>query len=225
MLPQGLRAFRESLGLTRREFAPKLFISEPTLERWERGQGGPREIHLRILQKMRDAATAGESVTYFQYDAAQDALDAEFGNRQVICRALKSVGATLSSEEESSDGASWHLQFGLAWAVGEPADISLSCDGSNRAERPSIDFTLHVSCEPFDVDDHASRPRLHRRRIRSEAAVRFCSPVFRLRDLQYDAPAYPLHNPRECMRPGAHPSASYGPVVPARGSEELGVNG
>jgi len=158
MLPvpsQELRAFREGLGLSRREFAPKLFISEPTLERWERGQGGPREIHLQILRRMREHLGAGQSIAYFQYDAAEDAVNPSQDRKRIVTEALRSAGALLRKEEDSEDGSAWVLCFGLAWAPRESTELSLTCEGSYRPERPSIDFSLNVICDPKKLGDIA----------------------------------------------------------------------
>jgi transcriptional regulator with XRE-family HTH domain len=146
--PQELRAFREGLGLSRREFAPKLFISEPTLERWERGQGGPREIHLQILRRMREHLGTGQSFAYFQYDSAQDTVDPSHDRKRVVIEALRSAGALLRREEDSDDGSAWVLHFGLDWASRESADVPLTCEGSYRPERPFVDLTLHVVLDP-----------------------------------------------------------------------------
>jgi transcriptional regulator with XRE-family HTH domain len=155
MSPQELRAFRESLGLSRREFAPKLFISEPTLERWERGQGGPREVHLHILGRMREHLTAGNAIAYFRYDASELAHEPEREEKQVVVEALKAAGALLCEEKDSKDRSAWTLRFGLPWASGKRPGPSLLCEGSYRLERPFIDFTLKVACDSADMDDVA----------------------------------------------------------------------
>ena len=155
MTPKELRAFRESLGLSRREFAPKVFISEPTLERWERGQGGPREIHLHILRRMRDHLGAGHSISYFQYDA--DATvpisDLPHDEKQTIIETLRGMAAVVLEETEGQNDRDWSVRFGLGWAVGEPIDVALRCEGSERPERPTIDFSLEITAEGQDVDD------------------------------------------------------------------------
>ena len=155
MSPQELRAFRESLGLSRREFAPRLFISEPTLERWERGQGGPREIHLRILRRMRKRLRAGNATAYFQYDAAGDVVNPSQECRQIVIEALKAAGAVLCEEKDSADGSTWLLRFSLDWAPGESIGASLTCEGSYKFERPSIDFALEVVCDSASVQSAA----------------------------------------------------------------------
>ena len=151
MSPRELRAFRESLGLSRREFAPKLFISEPTLERWERGQGGPREVHLQILRRMRDHTGAGHSLTYFQYDATASAIELPQEDKQVITETLRSLSVVLLEEQSSDDGGDWALRFGLGWAMDEAVDLLLICEGSDRPERPIIDFTLEISADWEDT--------------------------------------------------------------------------
>jgi len=147
MAPRELRAFRESLGLSRREFAPKLFISDPTLERWERGQGGPREVHLQILRRMREHLSAGHSIAYFHYDAGDEARAKEVRHetREMIVETLRGLGALVIAEGESDDDHEWSVTFGLGWAVGSPIDVTLRCEGSERNERPCIDFTLEVT--------------------------------------------------------------------------------
>ena len=149
MSPKELRAFRESLGLSRREFAPKLFISEPTLERWERGQGSPRDVHLQILRRMREHLGAGHSIAYFQYDASSVACAAEIqqAEKQTIVETLRGMGAFLLTEEEASDGKDWSLRFSPGWEVGEPIELTLLCEGSRRPERPVIDFTLEMTAK------------------------------------------------------------------------------
>ena len=149
MFPKELRAFREALGMTRREFAPKLFISEPTLERWERGHGGPREIHLQVLRRMREYLRAGHSATYFQYDAGADksVVDLLNDEKQQILEALKTMAIVLLDEKNSRDGNEWLLRFGLGWAIDEPIDLVLLCEGSDRPERPIIDFALEITAD------------------------------------------------------------------------------
>ena len=155
MSPRELRAFRESLGLTRHEFAPKLFISDPTLERWERGQGGPREVHLQILRRMREHLSAGHSIAYFHYDAGVEARAKEVRHetREMIVETLRGIGALVVAEGESDDNQEWSVTFGLGWAVGSPIDVTLRCDGSERHERPCIDFALEVIARCDDVPD------------------------------------------------------------------------
>jgi transcriptional regulator with XRE-family HTH domain len=149
MSPKELRAFRESLGLSRREFAPKLFISEPTLERWERGQGSPRDVHLQILRRMREHLGAGHSIAYFQYDASSVAGAAviQQKEKQTIVETLRGMGAFLLTEEEVSDGKDWCLSFSPGWDVGEPTQLTLLCEGSERPERPVIDFTVEITAK------------------------------------------------------------------------------
>jgi transcriptional regulator with XRE-family HTH domain len=153
MSPKELRAFRESLGLSRRAFAPKLMISDPTLERWERGQGGPREAHLQILKRMREHLGAGHPIAYFQYDAGEEARAAEVENedKQMIVETLRGLGALVLVEEQSQDRRDWSVSFGLGWSVGERIDVALHCEGSDRPERPAIDFILEITASHADV--------------------------------------------------------------------------
>ena len=105
MSPEELRAFRENIGLSRREFAPKLFISEPTLERWERGQGDIGKVQLRILRKMREHLGAGHALSYFEYDADAELPDeALHDERQAIIDILKSQMIVLLKAQESVTG-------------------------------------------------------------------------------------------------------------------------
>lgn len=153
MSPKELRAFRESLGLSRREFAPKLFISDPTLERWERGQGRPREVHLQILRRMREHLSAGHSIAYFRYDAGDEARAAAVRHetKEMIAETLRGLGALVVAEAESDDNQDWSVSFGLGWAVGSPLDVSLRCEGSERRERPAIDFAFEVTTTWDDI--------------------------------------------------------------------------
>jgi len=157
MSPEELRAFRESLGLSRREFAPKLFISEPTLERWERGQGGPRDIHLHILRGMRERLSGAQPDAYFQYDAASDPDAAELlpNTKQLVIETLRGVGNVLLEEAHAEDGSDWSLRFSPSWAVGQPIRLALVCDGSDRPARPAIDFTLEVTADRLDLREVA----------------------------------------------------------------------
>ena len=183
MQPYELRAFRESLGLTRQEFAPKLFISTPTLERWERGQGGPREFHLRILRRMQEFLSAGQSITYFQYDAGEDTLNQTREAKATVVESLKALGLPLYKEGTSEDGESWWLQFGLGWASDSSVQTSLLCEGSCRAECPSIDFTMRIALDSRDLNgltekilqicfNHAIVPNVSRSRSKVELSLR-----------------------------------------------------
>jgi len=100
MFLKELRAFRESRGRSRRKFAPKLFISEPTLERWERGQGGPREVYLLILKRMREHLGAGHSIACFQYDAGVEAYEADVQHdeEEMIVETLRGPGALVLTQ-------------------------------------------------------------------------------------------------------------------------------
>jgi len=157
--PLELRAFREGLGLSRREFAPRLFISEPTLERWERGQGGPRLIHLRMLQRMREHLGAGRPVEEFRYDVAEETPQVSQEPKRIIARELDAAGATLEREGTSEDGSGWWLAFRLPWVSTGPVRLSLACEGSYRLERPSIDFLLSAEWSPGSLC--ADRERVH----------------------------------------------------------------
>jgi transcriptional regulator with XRE-family HTH domain len=151
--PEELRAFRESLELSRREFAPKLFISEPTLERWERGQGGPREIHLQILRRMREHLSSGHSISYFQYDSSGEPTEPPPDDRRTITEALKATGALLCGKGKSKDGSTWTLSFRPDWPAASAVRISLTVEGSFRPQRPSIDFTLNIESDSLNVGD------------------------------------------------------------------------
>jgi transcriptional regulator with XRE-family HTH domain len=191
MSPRELRAFRESLGLTRREFAPKLFISDPTLERWERGQGGPREVHLQILRCMREHLSAGHSIAYFHYDAGieERAKEVRHETKEMIVETLRGIGALVIAEGESDDDQDWSVTFGLGWAVGSPTDVTLRCEGSERHERPCIDFTLEVTarCDDFSgLSDQVKRIALNHRvwtnaaeRDDASAIVSMCYRLFK----------------------------------------------
>jgi transcriptional regulator with XRE-family HTH domain len=159
MSPKELRAFRESLGLTRHEFAPKLFISDPTLERWERGQGGPREVHLQVLRRMREHLSAGHSIAYFHYDAGIEvrAKEVRHETREMIVETLRGLGALVIAEGESDDNQDWSVTFGLGWAVGSPMDVTLRCDGSERRELPAIGFAFDVTAKCEDISRLSDR--------------------------------------------------------------------
>lgn len=154
MTAQELRAFRESLGLSRRVFAPKLYISEPTLERWEHGKGGPRKIHLHILRRMREELSAGRSLACFRYDSSLEPGEAPPDNRRTITGALGAVGALPCGEDVSEDGATWTLRFSPHWSS-EGARITLVCKGSFRHQRPPIDFVLEIEDGSLDVEGAA----------------------------------------------------------------------
>ena len=153
MSPNELRAIRESLGLSRRVFAPKLFISEPTLERWERGQGGPRELHLQIIRRMREHLGAGHCISYFHYDAGEEARAKEVRHetKEMVVETLRGLGGVVVAEKEFRNGQDWALSFGLGWTIGKPADVTLHCEGSERTERPIIDFVLEISARCEDM--------------------------------------------------------------------------
>lgn len=146
MTPRELRAFRESTGASRKEFARQLFISEPTLERWERGQGGPREIHLHILRGMRERLGSANREPYFQYDpkAADPVAELPGGEKRLVTETLRGMAAVLLEERHSEGGTDWDLRFGLGWAAGDSLEVSLTCEGSQRPERPAVDFVLEV---------------------------------------------------------------------------------
>jgi transcriptional regulator with XRE-family HTH domain len=147
MNPTELRSFRESIGASRKEFARLLFISEPTLERWERGKGGPREIHLNILRGMRERLGSANREPYFQYDpkAADSSAELLGDERRLVLETLRGMAAVLLAERRSEDGTEWDLRFGLGWAAGDSLEVSLACEGSLRPERPAVDFVLEVS--------------------------------------------------------------------------------
>lgn len=147
MSPGELRSLRERLGLSRRELAPKLGVSEPTLFRWERGQGAPKEHHLRMLDRLREHAEAGRSLTYFQYDAIGDLPSHGDMARQTIIEVIESIGGRLSGQDDSEDKTTSSLSFHTGWEAGPSVRAALVCEGSYRPERPSIDFALHVECE------------------------------------------------------------------------------
>ncbi|MBM4035093.1 MAG: helix-turn-helix domain-containing protein [Planctomycetes bacterium] len=154
MSPDELRAFRVSLGMSRREFARQLFISEPTLERWERGQGGPREIHLHVLDRMREHLGAGRPTAYFRYDAGPGLPAAERlrDEERLVVETLRGMGITPREEQRSQDGLDWLVRFSLGWKEGEGDALALVCRGSDRPERPAIDFALEVRDAPLDGD-------------------------------------------------------------------------
>lgn len=152
MSPEELRAFRESLGLSRREFAPKLFISEPTLERWERGQGGPREPHVQMLRRMREHVKSGQSLAYFRYDSGAEPADGPPDDRQTISGTLKALGALPCGERGSRDGRTWTLLFSPDWPAREAARVSLAVMSSFLPQRPTIDFMLSVECDLSPLD-------------------------------------------------------------------------
>ena len=150
--PVGLRAFRKSIGQSRREFAPRLFISEATLERWERGQGGPGKIHLLILHRMREHLGAGHSLTRFQYDRDVD-VPAELlhDERRLIIDTLKGQSVVLLEERGPDARSDWMLRFELGWAAGDRFDLSLVCEGSDNLLRPAIDFILKATVKSVDT--------------------------------------------------------------------------
>jgi len=145
MSPEELRSFRESLGMSRREFAPKLFVSEPTLERWERGQGGPRDVHVQILRRMREHLDAGGAMAYFRYDSGADDVVEELlrDDRRLIIESLRGMGSLLVSEKEDSRGQ-WRLCFTPGWSRAPSVSLALACAGSQRPERPAVDFILEA---------------------------------------------------------------------------------
>jgi transcriptional regulator with XRE-family HTH domain len=147
MLPEELRAFRESLGLSRREFAPRLFISEPTLERWERGQGGPREPHVHILRRMRDQLARKSQYSFFRYDASEEPAAPSEDLRQGIVEGVRAAGGVLRGRRTSKKGLKWSLRFSLADPSEGSSEVRVTCEGSFDPRRPSIDFTLFVPCD------------------------------------------------------------------------------
>lgn len=140
--PVDLRALREGLGESRREFAPKLMISEATLERWERGQGGPRIQHMGVLKRLQAKLHAAHAATYFRYDGAAEELPGEdLNEREVIIRALAPVGYKKLEEQVLSD-QSWKLAFSVPWLSRDEGSALLICTGAERAQWPLVDFTL-----------------------------------------------------------------------------------
>ncbi len=149
MSPKELRAFRESLGFSRRQFAPKLFISEPTLERWERGQGKPGDVQLLILSRMRAHLGTGQPGADFQYDVGAEAVAGDMlrENRQLVVETLRGMGIVPLKGRKTKNGQDWWFRFGLGWATGEPIELVLACEGSERPMRPIIDFTLVAAAD------------------------------------------------------------------------------
>jgi len=45
------------------------------------------------------------------------------------------------------------VSFGLGWAVDAPIDAVLRCEGSQRPERPAIDFTLEITARCDDASE------------------------------------------------------------------------
>jgi transcriptional regulator with XRE-family HTH domain len=152
MSPTELRAFRERLQLSRREFAPRLFISEPTLERWERGQGRPREVHLRILQSMAQSSVTRNSLNYFEYDAAS-CLPAELlrDEKKLVVDTLRDLALPLLEQRVTNNGHDWWLRFDVDWALEERASLALICEGSSLPARPYVSFGLDVSVGGGDM--------------------------------------------------------------------------
>ena len=158
MSPTELRAFRESIGASRREFARRLFISEPTLERWERGRGGPREVHQHILRGMRERLGSPHPEAYFQYDpATAEPMTGLLGEERLfVIETLRGMAAVLLEEQHSEDGKDWALRFGLGWAAEDSWEVTLICEGSQRPERPVTDFLLEVCGAIPDPEQNGS---------------------------------------------------------------------
>jgi len=124
--------------------AAELFISEPTLVRWEKGQGAPRDFHLRILCEIKEKAEAARTLAQFDYEASPEGNLPREAMKQVVVETLSSIGAGLLEDARSGDGLSWSLSFSTGWGDQTPASAVLTCEGSHRPERPSIDFALTV---------------------------------------------------------------------------------
>lgn len=151
MSPTELRAFRESLHLSRREFAPKLFISKPTLERWERGQGEPRGVHKRILQHMQERTGAGCKGSSYNYDAGES-LTADDSIRHLIIETLKGLGVVLLEDSRMRGRYKWSLRFRVGrTTMGGMAAPEIVCEGSDHPLWPAVDFTLVLAVDPARV--------------------------------------------------------------------------
>ena len=61
MTGKEIKALRDSLGLTRDEFAAKLGVANRrTVHRWEIGESSPRGLHLRELERLGNNKTQPE---------------------------------------------------------------------------------------------------------------------------------------------------------------------
>lgn len=49
MSPSRVRKIRKTLGLSQEDFARTLWVSYVSLNRWEKGHGVPKGMHLRLL--------------------------------------------------------------------------------------------------------------------------------------------------------------------------------
>jgi len=52
MTPKEIKAIRERLGLTQKEFATRLKLDAITISRWERGEQRPSRLALRQLARL-----------------------------------------------------------------------------------------------------------------------------------------------------------------------------
>jgi len=124
-----------------------LFISEPTLVRWERGEGGPRENHLQILRRLKEESEVDESFTYFDYDGRQDTVRARDVLKQQLIDAMEGMGARRSGEELSQEESTWRLLFRMGWEIEGTLSAVLACEGSYLPQRPCVDFALILTSE------------------------------------------------------------------------------
>jgi|GEM_PF-4640288 len=160
MIPKELRAFREGIGMSRREFAARIFTSEATLERWERGQGQPRAIHLLILNQMREQLGGGHMLLRFQYDRSADVpVEKAPDHRRTIIDTLGQHGAVFLEECKRDARGDWVLRFMPDWAKDEPIDLVLACEGSEHILRPSIDFILRGEAKAVIAPSTVNRAR------------------------------------------------------------------
>lgn len=59
MTPAEIKALRQRLGLTQEEFARKLGVSFPTVNRWERGHFNPSRLAEARLEQLQEGRADG----------------------------------------------------------------------------------------------------------------------------------------------------------------------
>ena len=167
MAPAEIVAIREGLRLTRREFAPKLLISERTLIRWEKGETEPNEAHLTILRRMQQYSREARPGLGVRYDpgTGPSALDGLSKERDVITATLKEMGMRPMSEKWTKDGRNWWLTFDPRWPALSTWEFSLICSGTKDPTWPILSFEVRVTPEkgslPRVVDEARHAASVH----------------------------------------------------------------
>ena len=148
-----VRKYRTSIGMTQRELAQVVGVSQPRWSNWEKAAAS--KIELGLVKLLRLARTLGVPLDYLADDELDDVPMPASPEEMEILRWVRVIGIEDSRKRLAVPPPSTLMPSGARLAPGD-VDISSSLSQPRRTARPAADTSRPAGQGPSDPSESAN---------------------------------------------------------------------